>query len=64
MPPTSNYFTKDKAIKPTRPPPSSSMTVFADYGAYVKGEDYTPDGIASRGNTQRALDNYYERDSG
>ncbi|KAG2343780.1 hypothetical protein BDR05DRAFT_999699 [Suillus weaverae] len=60
MPPTSNYFTKDKAIKPACPPPGSSMTMFAAYGAYVKGEDYTPDGTASRGDTQTALDNYYE----
>ncbi|KAG1777541.1 hypothetical protein EV702DRAFT_1045283 [Suillus placidus] len=60
MPLMSNYFTKDKAIKPARPPPGSSMTMFAAYGAYVKGEDYTPDATASRGDTQTALDNYYE----
>ncbi|KAG1766256.1 hypothetical protein EDD22DRAFT_844993 [Suillus occidentalis] len=60
MPPTSNYFTKDKTIKPACPPPGSSMTMFAAYGAYVKGEDYTPDGTASCGDTQTALDNYYE----
>ncbi|KAG1860248.1 hypothetical protein DFJ58DRAFT_874432 [Suillus subalutaceus] len=42
MPPVSNYFMKDKAIKPACPPPNSPMTMFAAYGAYAKGEDYTP----------------------
>lgn len=43
MSPVSNYFTKDKAIKPACPPPNSPMTMFSAYGAYVKGEDYTPE---------------------
>ncbi|KAG2046966.1 hypothetical protein BDR06DRAFT_1014271 [Suillus hirtellus] len=32
----------DKSIKQARPPPNSPMTMFAAYGAYAKGEDYTP----------------------
>ncbi|KAJ8584983.1 hypothetical protein M405DRAFT_844819 [Rhizopogon salebrosus TDB-379] len=41
-PPMSNHFTKDKAIKPSRPPPNAPTTVFAAYGAYHKGQDYIP----------------------
>ncbi|KAG1893143.1 uncharacterized protein F5891DRAFT_1196769 [Suillus fuscotomentosus] len=63
-PPMSNHFTKDKAIKPVRPPPNSSMTVFAAYGAYVKGEDYTSNRTPSHGETQTGLNNHSDHDSG
>ncbi|KAG2039024.1 hypothetical protein BDR03DRAFT_981269 [Suillus americanus] len=49
MPPVSNYLTKDKAIKPARPPPNSPMTMFAAYGAYAKGKDYTPESHGGSG---------------
>ncbi|KAG2365650.1 hypothetical protein BDR07DRAFT_1481100 [Suillus spraguei] len=64
MPPMSNHFTKDKTIKPVRPPPNSSMIVFAAYGAYVKGKDYTCDGTPNHGDTQTALNNHSNHDSG
>ncbi|KAG2157039.1 hypothetical protein DEU56DRAFT_750243 [Suillus clintonianus] len=56
-PPMSNHFTKDKAIKPTRPPPDAPMTTFAAYGAYHKGEDYMPT-TDSRDRFHSTLDDY------